>query len=186
MYCSHEVAKSLVKLQIEQELDALTFVPAVAELLKKWDGKQLSKRFEKALREVNPRLFYQVRNGSFYISVWAKMDHVDEEKSSGISLTHFIPDRYTALLRADMVDITGNGNSATVEGKINADHLIDCLTRWTEQTRESCKKSADKLEHIDELIAEHDRLLKEIEDYSRNLDGRILSAFDLSIIVRRY
>lgn len=182
---SIETATALTKLHIEEELDALTFIPAVTDLLKKWDGKQLNKRFDTALKEIDARLFYHTRYSAFYISVWTRRDYVPETTKNGTHLACYLSEKYIDLLRTDTNDITGTHRSATTEGKINAAHLIERMQEWEQATRESCSQATHQLAKVADLIAERERLAKAVEDFSRGLNYKISDYFDLSISVRR-
>ena len=53
-YCNED-AKNLVRLEIENRKSALAVYDEVIELVKKYDGKILNKRFETALKKIDER-----------------------------------------------------------------------------------------------------------------------------------
>ena len=181
---SIETATELAKLQIEEELDALKFVPAITELLKKWNGKQINKRLDSALKQIDPRIGYHVRYGTFYISVAVRSDYISVPSGHGVSLAHYLSSRQTELLQGEMIDLTGNGKAATIEGNLNAAPLLESMTRRAESIRKSCEQATEQIEKVPDLIAERDRLAKAVEDFSRGLNAKIRDYFDLDISVR--
>ena len=98
-YCNED-ALNLVKLEIENRKEALKLYDGIIEVVKKFDGKVLNKRFDTALKNFDGRLSYNREHSWFEINmnVFDNRSCKSIKKDSyGYSHTNYISDSYLRL-----------------------------------------------------------------------------------------
>lgn len=98
-YCAEDV-RNLILLEIKNRKAALELYPKVIEVVQKYDGKVLNKRFDTALKKADGRLSYDRDTVRFTINMscfdnrFCKSVKVDK---NGYSSTNYINDYYIRM-----------------------------------------------------------------------------------------
>ena len=98
-YCNED-ARNLVELEIKNRKEALKLYDGIIEVVNKFDGKVLNKRFDTALKKLDGRLSYNREYSWFeiYMNVFDSRTCKSVKKDSyGYSCTNYLTDSYLKL-----------------------------------------------------------------------------------------
>lgn len=165
-YCNED-ARNLVEIEIKNRKEALKLYDGIIEVVKKFDGKVLNKRFDTALKKVDGRLSYYRE----YSWLEIKMNVFDsrscksvKKDSYGYSCTNYISDSY---LRLNSLLYTYSYNPdekvALNNERIISANIIFALNKGRRQIEETIEELEESISKVDEWKNK----LKEIENEMR-------------------
>ena len=165
-YCNED-ARNLILLEIKNRKAALELYPKVIEVVQKFDGKVLNKRFDTALKKADSRLgydrgMYQFRiNMSCFDNRCCKSVKVD---SNGYSSTNYINDYYVRL-NGYLQPYSHNINelSALTEERLIAENVIVSLNEGKEKLEAEIVRLEASLDKITEWKEKLEALTKEVQ-----------------------
>lgn len=184
-YCNED-ARNLVLLEIENRKSALELYTEVIELVKKFDGKVLNKRFETALKKIDDRLSYGRSYNSFYIemSVWNNRSCRSVKTDSyGYSSTNYIDTDSIRLNTYIQTYSCGKNDPYSFmlcDERIIAEPIIEALNKGKtslEKNIEALEKSIDKVEEWKEKC---EALKKEMEEITKDIPYIIKEYYDIN------
>jgi hypothetical protein len=182
-YYNNEDAKNLVKLEIENRKSALELYTEVIELVKKYDGKILNKRFETALKKIDERLSYERAYNSFYItmSCWNNRSCRSTKKDSfGYSSTIYIHGNDIRLNTYIETYSYGENPSMLNDERINADVLIEALNKGKIQIEKTIAELENSIDKVQEYKEKCEALKKEMEETTRDIPYLIKDYFNIN------
>lgn len=175
-YCDNENAKRLTEKQIELYERLLSYVPAIKEVVKKFDGKVLNSRLDTALKKVY--------NGASCVKgsitgCWHLCLYDWDDRS--INVTHVNPITGTeshSCMYVEYNDIclAVFERDWCVDGRIVADRIIEEINQNAERYEKKVALMKEQLARIDEIIAEYERIC----------DARYRFDRDTNYVIRRY
>ena len=176
-YGSEELARKLVRKEIEAKRDFVAKAPLLCDVVRKFDGKVFNKRLETAMREVMHVV-------------------VNREKPWGwLEIIGYVDDR---MVQSDIADKYGHRDCGYIkddriymvscakdcideDGRIIAENI--CKRIYDEMARQ--KKYADNLEdqldRISEIKADCERIRKEREKFVWETNAQIREYFNLEV-----
>lgn len=165
-YCNED-ARNLILLEIKNRKAALELYPKIIEVVQKFDGKVLNKRFDTALKKADSRLgydrgMYQFRiNMSCFDNRCCKSVKVD---SNGYSSTNYINDYYVRL-NGYLQPYSHNTNelSALTEERLIAENVIVSLNEGKEKLEAEITRLEASLDKIAEWKEKLEALTKEVQ-----------------------
>lgn len=176
-----EIAKALTEKQIEVLENLLALVPAVNEVVRKFDGKVLNKRFDTALRNATDDKASCTKKN--YTDGW---DIVLREynnrfvsipnETGDYATAHYIKHEYIYL--ADSV--WNDEKWLTDDGRIKADELIADIEYHANSAAEDVKKLKGQLESVETYIAEFNRMKAERWAFECNTSYALREYFNLN------
>lgn len=165
-YCNED-ARNLVEIEIKNRKEALKLYDGIIEVVKKFDGKVLNKRFDTALKKVDGRLSYERE----YSWLKIKMNVFDsrscksvKKDSYGYSCTNYISDSYL-MLNSLLYTYSYNPDDkvALDNERIISGNIIFALNKGRRQIEETIKELEESISKVDEWK----NRLKEIENEMR-------------------
>lgn len=174
------VAKRLTAKQIEVTEKLLSFIPAIEETVKRFNGKIANKRIETALQAIARGIHFGKNqySGNWELTATEYDDRAvqGEPDCCGYSSWHYIENE--TLYLAD-----GYRENAFVdgEGRLNAEKLISLIERKREMYRKDVDRMKEQLSRIDSIIATYKEIQAMKEDFNRNIDSSIRHYFKLDM-----
>lgn len=165
-YCNED-ARNLVEIEIKNRKEALRLYDGIIEVVKKFDGKVLNKRFDTALKKVDGRLSYNRE----YSWLEIKMNVFDsrscksvKKDSYGYSCTNYISDSYLRL-NSLLYAYSHNPDEkvALDNERIISANIILALIKGKRQIEETIEELEESISKVDEWK----NRLKEIENEMR-------------------
>lgn len=171
-YCNED-ARNLVELEIENRKEALKLYDGIIEVVKKFDGKVLNKRFETALKKVDERLSFNRRYSCFEIEMSVLDNNCCKSTKKddwGYSCTIYISDNYLALNGfLETYSYDKNKKVLLDNERIISSVLIESLNKGKKQIEkeivtfeESLNKVSEWKEKLESLKSEMEKTMKDI------------------------
>ena len=185
-YYNNEDSRNLIRLEIENRKEALKLYTEVIELVKKYDGKVLNKRFETALKKIDERLSYDRQYNSFYIemSCWNNRSCKSTKTDSyGYSSTLYISTDCIRLNTYIQTYSHGNEPCMLCEERIIAEPIVEVLNKGKagiEKTIADLENSIDKAQEYKEKC---EALKKQMEEITKEIPYLIKEYFDINYTV---
>ena len=176
-YGTEEMARKLVEKEIAAKRDFVSKVPAMVEIVRKFDGKVLNKRLETELRKV----YYVTLKKEDVFDWWELIGYVqdrmvqeDAENSYGGHNVAYIKDDriYIATCAKDLAD---------ENGRLIADNLIAKLEIEAQRQTTYANQLQNQLDHIDDLKAEAARIRRMKSDFVWKVNAQIKEYFGLEV-----
>lgn len=184
-YCNED-ARNLVELEIQNRKEALKLYDGIIEVVKKFDGKVLNKRFDTALKKFDGRLSYNREYSWFEINmnVFDSRSCKSVEKDSyGHSCTNYISDNY---LRLNSIVYTYS-NSANDKDKVILNNeriissvLIDSLNKGKEHIQKEIEKLENSIDKAGEWKTKLEKLKREVENVMNEVPYIIREYYDIN------
>ena len=152
-YCNED-ARNLVELEIQNRKEALKLYDGIIEVVEKFNGKVLNKRFETALKKFDERLSCNREYSWFEInmSVFDNRCCKSVKKDSyGYSCTNYISSNYLRLNNLVYTYTNNSKDKAMLENeRIVASVLIEALNNGKKQMEDKIVELENSLEKVDE------------------------------------
>lgn len=182
-YCNED-ARNLVELEIQNRKEALKLYDGIIEVVKKFDGKVLNKRFETALKKVDGRLSCNRSYSWFEInmSVFDNRTCKSVKKDSyGYSCTNYLTDNY---LRLNSLLYTYSSNPADKtmldNERIKADVLIESLNNGKKYIEEKIAELESSIDKVDGWKKELEALKSQMEKVMKEVPYLIRDYYDIN------
>ena len=175
-YANDETAKKLVELQIKNKEYTLTLYNSIIETLAKFDGKQVTKRIETALRKIDDN----IRVENEYNSLIIKMGFYDINKrsvktESGIA---YLKESEETICHCCRFSSYGDG-VLNEDNSLNYENIKKQLIKHKEYMEESAKEIKSQLENVESIISEYEELEKKCKDFNHNTNWCISEYFGI-------
>lgn len=182
-YCNED-ARNLVNLEIENRKEALKLYDGIIEVVKKFDGKVLNKRFDTALKTVDNRLSYSREYSWFKINMNVfdnrTCKSVKKDKL-GYSCTNYISDCYIALNSCLQTYSYNSADKTLLENeRIKADVLIESLNSGKEQIEKEIERLENSIDKVNEWKEKLTALKAEMEKTMANIPLIIREYYDIN------
>ena len=183
-YCNED-AKNLVSLEIENRKNALKLYDRVIEVVQKFDGKVLNKRFDTALKKVDDRLSYSREYRAFEInmSVFNNRSCTSVKKDSyGYGCTNYISGSGKLRLNSYLSTYSYDKNEKTVleEEKIVSSVIIEGLNKGREQMEKEIERLENSIDKVDSWKKKLTALKGEIEAVMKEIPYIIREYYDIN------
>jgi len=180
---SFEKAKELTNLEIENYKLAINLVEPIKGVITEFDKKKLTKRIDTKLSEIDPNLQFKMDEGRVYIELFLDkksikdVDYMDREVSVDLDFSYII------LLNARLTD--GNrsilNDDALSRGleRLDAEKANRILDTKREVFTDRVNELDMQVKSAKELLAEYDRLRKQVLSFKQRIDYSIARNFDM-------
>jgi len=180
---SFEKAKELTNLEIENYKLAINLVEPIKGVIAEFDKKKLTKRIDTKLSEIDPNLQFKMDEGRVYIELFLDkksikdVDYMDREISVELDFSYII------LLNARLID--GNrsilNDDALSRGleRLDAEKANRILDTKREVFTDRVNELDMQVKSAKELLAEYDRLRKQVLSFKQRIDYSIARNFDM-------
>ena len=181
-YCNED-ARNLVQIEIDNRKEALRLYSAIIEVVEKFDGKVLNKRFETALKKVDERLSFDRSFSSFSI----KMNVFNNRScksvktdSYGYSCTNYISTN-DLKLNSYLPTYSYNPDEKVllVEERSVSSALIESLNNGKNSMEETIKTLEESLNRVDEWKEKLNNLKNEMENLTKEIPYLIKEYYDI-------
>lgn len=180
MYYDKGTAIRLTEKQIEVYENMLEKIPAIEETIRKFDGKQATKRIETALQTIARGIHFGKNQYSTNLELtFAEYDNRSIEgkpDNYGYCTTVYIAD-YTMYL----ADGYREHSFVDENGKLNAGKLIDQIERKREQYAKQAANLKVQLSNIDSIIAKYEEIERMKREFQDSIDYLIRDYFHLDV-----
>lgn len=163
-----EVGIKLSEIEIKVLNEAVQKAEFVKSVVSKFDGKVYNKRFSDELN--SDGYIFRVNRDLFLSIIYLP----DREFVANISSRESV---CLLLLEAD---------TALMDKRINAKVIIEAIDKRVKDLKDEIKNLEGQLSIIDNIIAEREKLISNIEAFNHLLDQNIANNFDLEIRYKRY
>lgn len=153
-----DINKELIKLEIKAGRKCVGLANEIIKLVPKFDGKQPTKRFDTALKTIDPRLSFGMEYNSFKITYWNTDNRVDSNKG-----WYYTRNNHIYILHASIRSSSGDG--ICQNGVIIAATLIADLQLYVTRETERLTKLEAEIENIHGIMSEYKDLTERIEEF---------------------
>lgn len=182
-YCNED-ARNLVELEIENRKEALKLYDKIIEVVEKFDGKVLNKRFDTALKKVDGRLGYNREYKRFEIEM-STFDNRScksvKKDSFGYSCTIYISDSYLRL-NSYLETYTNDKNKKSLldNERIISSVLIESLNDGKKYMEEKIKELEESIGRVEEWKKELESLKHQMENIMKEVPYIIREYYDIN------
>ena len=177
MYIDKATAIRLTEKQIEVYETLLSCVPAIEEVVRKFDGKVANKRIETALQEIHHGIFFRrnqnSENWELTITEWENRYVQGEPDKSGYRGMHYVSQNTLYLAEEYSGHFMADG------GRLIADKLIEQIERKRESYARDVETMKDQLYRVDSLIARRDEIYKMRHEFNNSINCFLEEYFNL-------
>ena len=174
------LAVKLTEKQIEVYETMLGYVPAIIETVRRYDGKQVTKRIETALQDIARGIHFAKNPYSncweLTVTEYDNRSVQGDADSYGYHSSHYIQDDKLYL-----ADSYRDRAFVTDDGKLIAEKLITQIEEKAKDYRASVNEMKEQLARIDSIIAAYDTIKKAERDFMASVDCRIRDYFSLDL-----
>ena len=182
-YCNED-ARNLVELEIQNRKEALKLYDGIIEVVQKFDGKVLNKRFDTALKKVDERLSCNREHSWFEInmSVFDNRSCKSVKKDSyGYSCTNYITDNYLRLNNLVYTYSYNPKDNVMLDNeRIISSVLIEALNKGKEQMENKIKELENSIDKVDEWKSKLKALQIEMEEVMKEVPYIIREYYDIN------
>lgn len=168
---TNKLATKLNALSMSNLKEVLNLIDGVLVVFEKYDGKQITKRIETALKEVNDDLYLNIgkdycNRKTVSLSFYYKNRNVFEEVQNGYRIAHYIDDLYYSLLdfQGETVDYVS---------------IKKCLENVRIRIEKKIDKMVETERKIDKIKSERARLIKELNELMEGVDYETAKYYNL-------
>lgn len=168
---TNKLAKKLNDLSVSNLKDVLNVIDGVLSVFEKHDGKKITKRIEKDLKEVSDYLYLTIEKDycnrkTVSLSFYYTKRHVFGEEEVEYKTAHYIvPSSYSLLyFHGETVDY---------------DSIKKCLENARIQIEKKIDNMIETERNIDRIKSERARLIKELSDLMEGIDYETARYFNL-------
>ena len=174
---------ALVRLHLQAYQEAIDIAPAVIEVIKRFDGKQVNKRIDTALKAVNANLKFSSEYSWVEIKMYIENRTIRGEKPDnyGYSSTAYVSS-YTVQVAHACNYIGEKAHlSPIIDGRLNAAVVVENIKAYVEQHKALIETVTEQLQHVEEMRVERERIIKEQQTFNSALNWMIDDYFELRI-----
>ena len=184
-YLETETARKITLLHLSAKETALALAPRVFDLVNQWEGKQLNKRFDTALKAIDSGLTYDTKYGAFHIVWYIPQDRryirTKTDKNGVCTGTYITQYEIDLCGYLELVNARNLEKCATIENRINAAPIVATIKQTMTDRAAGIEKTRAQLENVEELRKRHDELKAAVEQYANDLDYLVSDYFDLAL-----
>lgn len=170
-----ELSRKLLKLEIKNRKYLISLYDSVLECLKKFDGKQVTKRIETALKKIDDNIHMKNDGNSFVIELYFKDRSISHNNG------------YYYLKNSDENFCYCSRFSSYGDGVINVDNtnslnyaiLEKEMLKHKDYLIQSIEKSEKQLKDIDSLIEEYKDLQEKCNDFNNKIHWSIAEYYNI-------
>lgn len=182
-YCNED-ARNLVELEIKNRREALKLYDGIIEVVEKFNGKVLNKRFDTALKNVDKRLGFNRSYSSFEIEM-SLFDNDScksvKKDSFGYSHTIYITNRYLILNSyLETYTLDRSKKSLLDNERIVSSVLIESLNNGRKQIEEKIVALEESLDKVVEWREKLESLKNEMEKTMKDIPYIIRDYYDMN------
>ena len=174
-------ARRLTEKQIEVYEKLLSYVPAIKEVIRKFDGKALTKRLDTALKEVYKGA--SCRKDTFAGDWQLTLSEWEDRSITVKSENPFngAEDCICMYVQYNMIYFASSTSKWCFDGKLIADNMIEEIDSVAKSYEETVARLKGQLARIDEIIAEYNRISEAQYNFSHDVDYVIRGYFGLKL-----
>ena len=171
---------NLIKLELENKLEALKLAPKIKEIIKTFEGKTFSKRIETKLKEINENLSFKIDNNDFLqlTFYFENRGFQNEAKTHWVYIKHSSETIFCELVKGLINEEFKNGLKE--DKKIDSEFIIKKIEWWEEYTTKSIKEATQELYNLEELKKDYNNYI-EAKNKLANHHHTIKHYFEINI-----
>lgn len=168
-----EVSKKLVELENKNRKCMVSLYDSVLECLKKFDGKQVTKRIETALKKIDNNINLDSSGNSLIISLYFKDRLIQNEDRC-----YYLKNFYENFCHCSRFSSCGDGilNS---DNSLNYEMIEKEMIKHKEYIIKSIEESEKQLKNIDYLMLEYEELKNQCNQFNHKIHRSIAEHFDI-------
>ena len=174
-------AQNLIKLELDARRKAISFTPAIVEVLNKFNGKQLNKRLDTALKQIDKSLYFRSEHNSFVID-W----YVDDRSVKAREGEHTNYIDYHSITLCHCSIQASDGTGAAQDGTLNAEVAIEWLNKFVSSMQKTITETEEQFKNVEQYKQRRRELKQAIEDFNNNIPHMLDRYFDLRIDMKMY
>lgn len=172
-----EISRKLVELEIKNRKYLVSLYNEVLECMKKFDGKQVTKRIDTALKKIDSNIHMRNEYNSFVIELYFEDRMIKEENSYNC---HYLKNSYENFCHCcrfssydDGVINVDNTNS------LNYARLEKEMLKQKDYFVKSIEETERQLQNIDSLVAEYKELQEKCNDFNKKVNWSIAEYYNI-------
>lgn len=176
---SKEIAKQIMKLELEIMKDAYSVIPAVKNAVTSWDGKIINANFYKTLKPISKSLILSYRfdncygkYSTFEISARA----INRCVCDDCGMAHYVD--YDTVIIADYCD---NRGDQFTSNRLNAKIVLDKIEDRRSVIEDMISRLSSQLSNVDEIEKDYIKAKAEVEaiigKFERSVDYKVRQHF---------
>ena len=183
MAYNKEDSRRLVLLEVENYKKALELYDSIIEVVEKYNGKVLNKRFETALKKVNDYIRVDMSGRTLYIQLYLEDRSVKSFNNDFwiyINKTYINLNGYTPRLAYSWENDLDGKLCADHENRLIASVLIKSLNEEKEHIKNKIILLENEVNKADEYKQQLEDLKAQMEKITRNIPYEIRDYFELN------
>jgi len=162
-YANDETAKKLVELEIKNREYAFSLYDEIIEVLAKFDGKQVTKRIETALRKIDDNIRVKNEYNSFIVEVgfW-NIEKRSVKTENGIA---YLKNAEETLCHCARFSSYGDG-VLNEDNSLNYEAIKTQLVKHKEYMEKSTLEIKEQLADIETITSEYEELEKKCQEFN--------------------
>lgn len=167
-----KVEMSLLQLEINSTRTALNLCDGIIEVVRKFDGKQPSKRLDTALKGIDENLRFKMEYNSFSIYLYLSVRCVRTEIG-----VRYLNHDYQDIIRSSMESSRGDG--VCQNGTIRAELIISDIERARQQMKERIAQLTAEMGDIGGILNRFEELRLAQASFEASVSYSVREYFNL-------
>lgn len=167
--------KKLIGLELAAKAKAVGLIPEIIKVAQKFDGRKPNKSLDTALKVIDKDLVFKRQYNSFIIEMLISNRSVLSPNRSHCEYTE---SRTVSIVYSSIA--TSDQDGICQEGVINGGLLVEKLNKAASDLTSSINFISGQMENIDGILAEHDRIEKERENFKNTTEYMIRNYYKLN------
>lgn len=173
-----EISKQLIELELKNMRYMLSLYDKVIEALSKFDGKQVNKRIDTALKKIDKNLSFTMEYNSFIIKFLYEDRGVTKKMDDGYERAYYLKDDYEIMAHCCVHSSYGDG-VVNDNGKLIFNILKEQLLKSKEYIEQSIFEIENQLSKVDDIISEYKELINKCNKFNNKVNWCIAEYYDI-------
>lgn len=172
-----ELSKKLVELEIKNRKYLVSLYDSVLECLKKFDGKQVTKRIDTALKKIDNNISMRNEYNSFLIELYFEDRMVKEENSYNC---HYLKNHSDCFCHCCRFSSYGDG-VINVDNTNSLNYVIleKEMLKYKDYFINSIEESEKQLQNINSLVEEYKELQEKCNAFNKKIHWSIAEYYNI-------
>lgn len=173
-----EISKQLVELELKNRRYVLSLFDSIIETLSKFDGKQVNKRIDTALKKIDKNLSFTMEYNSFIIKLWYEDRSITKRNGDEIGNTYYLKDNYKTIVHCCVHSSYGDC-VVNNDGRLIFENLKKQLLKNKEYIEQSIFEIENQSSNVNDIISEYKELINKCNKFNNKVNWCIATYYDI-------
>lgn len=173
-----EISKQLVELELKNRKYILSLFDSIIETLSKFDGKQVNKRIDTALKKIDKNLSFTMEYNSFIIKLWYEDRSITKINGDEIGNTYYLKDNYETIVHCCIHSSYSDG-VVNDDGRLIFEYLKEQLLKNKGYIEQSIFEIKSQLSKVDDIISEYKELIDKCNKFNDKINWCIATYYNI-------